>query len=80
MHDDLNALQKRLEAARLERTRAEGAEEHARQVAQAAKDDLKREFDVDTTEQAEELLGQLRTQLTSQIAKIAAQLDEIGVA
>lgn len=80
LHDDINTLHKRMEAAQLERTRAEGAQEHARRVAETAKEELKREFGVDTIATAEQLLEQMRAQLADQIAHIIAQLDEIGEA
>lgn len=80
LHNTINDLQNRLNTAQLERTRAEGAQEHAEQVARTAREELKREFDVDTVEQGEQLLAQLCEQLEHQIARINAQLDEIGVA
>lgn len=77
---EINTLQTRLANAERERSRAEGAFESARAAADNALAELKRDFQVDTTEDAEALLETMRTELAALIEKITAELDRIGVA
>jgi hypothetical protein len=77
--DDVVALQNRLAEAHRAKARAEGARDQAQQAADAALTELKRDFGVDSTTQAEALLGELATELDQLTESISAKLDEIGV-
>jgi hypothetical protein len=77
--EDVAALQARIEKGRRDRARAEGARDAAQAAADNARAELKRDFDVDTVEQAEELLIHLRNELAELTAEMDAHLGEIGV-
>lgn len=77
--DDVTALQARLAAAQRERNRAEGARDTAKSVAEAARDELQRDYGVTTVAEGEALLSQLRDELEDLAKTIASKLDEIGV-
>jgi hypothetical protein len=77
--EDVAALQDRLRAAERERVRAEGARDSAQAAYDNAREELKREFGVDTVEEAGALLTQLRDELAVTVADLSAKLDEIGV-
>lgn len=75
--EDVVALHTRLATAQRERLRAEGARDTAMSAAEAARQELQRDFDVSTVEDAEELLVRLRTDVEQLVASIAAKLDQI---
>lgn len=78
--EEVSKLQQRLATAQRERNRAEGAYETAKAVAESARAELKQDFGVDTVEDANELLGDLKSQLQKIIADLNEALDRIGVA
>lgn len=78
--EEVSKLQQRLAAAQRERARAEGAFETAKAIAAAARDELQRDFGVDTVEDAEQLMQRLRRELTELVEAINTELDRIGVA
>lgn len=77
--EDVATLQARIEKGRRDRARAEGARDAAQAAADNARAELKRDFDVDDIEQAEELLIHLRGELAELTAEMDAHLGEIGV-
>jgi hypothetical protein len=77
--EDVVALQEKLRAAERDRVRAEGARDSAKASYDTARDELKREFGVETVEEAATLLTQLREELAGIVADISTKLDEIGV-
>lgn len=78
--DDVARLQQRLADAERQRSRAEGAYATAKAIVEQARADLRRDFGVDTVEEAEELMRQMRQEITDLIVDINAELDRIGVA
>jgi uncharacterized protein involved in exopolysaccharide biosynthesis len=78
--DDVAALQKRLADAQRERARAEGAYATAQAIAEQARAELKRDFEVDTIEDAEALMATYRQELALLVQQITTELDRIGVA
>lgn len=77
--EDVATLQQRLADAERQRARAEGARDSAQASYQAARDELKKNFGVDTAEEAGALLATLRDELAVIVADLSAKLDEIGV-
>lgn len=77
--EDVAALQDRLRDAERQRVRAEGARDSAKSAYESARADLKREFGVETVEEASALLTRLREELAGIVADLSAKLDEIGV-
>jgi hypothetical protein len=77
--EDVAALQDRLRAAERDRIRAEGARDSAKAAYDSAREDLKKQFGVETTEDATALLTQLKDELAAIVADLSAKLDEIGV-
>ena len=77
--EDVAALQQRLADAERQRMRAEGARDSAQASYQAARDELKKTFGVETVEEAGALLTTLREELAGIVAELSAKLDEIGV-
>lgn len=79
LKDDIVALQARVTAAQRDRARAEGARDAAKAAADNAREELLRDFGVESVEDAEKTLFLLREQLTQLTAEISAKLDQIGV-
>lgn len=77
--EDVVALQDRLRDAERQRVRAEGARDAAKTAYDTARADLKREFGVETVDEAAALLTELREELAVLVADLSAKLDEIGV-
>lgn len=77
--EDVAALQQRLTDAERHRVRAEGARDSAQASYEAARAELKKNFGVETVEDAAALLGKLREELAVIVADMSAKLDEIGV-
>lgn len=77
--EEINTLQARLATAQRERDRAEGARDTAQAALDRAFAELKTDFDVENSEQADELLTRLRAELTVLVADINAKLDQIGL-
>lgn len=77
--EDVTAIQSRLADAERTRARAEGQRDAAQSALDNARDELKRDFGVDSAEAAERLLTELRAELVDIVALISAKLDEIGV-
>lgn len=77
--EDVVALQARIDKGRRDRARAEGARDAAQAAADNAYAQLKHDFDVDSIEQAEQLLIRLREQLAELTAQMDQKLTEIGV-
>lgn len=78
--DDVAKLQQRLADAQRERARAEGAYATAQAIAEQARAELKRDFEVDTVADAETLLETLREELALLVSQLTEELDRIGVA
>lgn len=72
-------IKNRLEVAQRARGRAEGEQDAARSAADTARRQLAEEFGVTSVDDARALLDSLTTQLTDQIERIRAALDEIGM-
>jgi hypothetical protein len=77
--EDIAALQQRLRAAERERVRAEGARDAALASRANAQAELKKQFGVDTVEDASALHQQLKQELAGIVSDLSAKLDEIGV-
>lgn len=78
--DDVAKLQQRLADAQRERARAEGAYATAQAIAEQARAELKRDFEVDTVADAETLLQTMREELALLVSQLTEELDRIGVA
>lgn len=78
--EEVSRLQQRLAAAQREHNRAEGAYATAREIADRARAELKRDFGVDDLEKANLLLDDLKGQLAKIVTDLTAELDRIGVA
>lgn len=79
LESEVADLQNRISAADRERIRAEAARDAAVDAAQRARDELKREFGVDTLAEANELLEGLRAELGLIVGKVTAALDKAGI-
>jgi len=77
--EEIAALQDRLAAAQRARVLAEGARDQAQAAAEHAAAELKRDFGVETTTQAETLLAEMHAELARITDALKAKLDEIGV-
>lgn len=77
--EDVAALQQRLADAERQRARAEGARDSAKAAYDNARAELKRDFGVESVDEAGALLAQLRDELAVIVADLSAKLDEIGV-
>jgi hypothetical protein len=77
--EDVATLQERLRAAERERVRAEGARDSAKAAYDAAREELKKQFGVETVEEATALLVQFKSELGSIVEDLSVKLDEIGV-
>lgn len=77
--EEVAALQDRLTDAQRARARAEGARDTAQAAADAARQELNRDFGVETIEQAETMLAELRDELAGIADQIRDRLDQIGV-
>lgn len=79
LESEVADLQNRISAADRERIRAEAARDAAVDAAQRARDELKREFGVDSLAEANELLEGLRAELGLIVGKVTAALDKAGI-
>lgn len=77
--EDVAAIQERLRTAERDRVRAEGARDSAKAAYDSAREELKKQFGVETAEDANALLVQLKSELGSLVEDLSAKLDEIGV-
>lgn len=77
--EDVAALQDKLRDAERQRVRAEGARDAAKSAYDTARADLKRDFGVETVEEASALLTHLREDLAGIVADLSVKLDQIGV-
>ncbi len=77
--ENVVALQTRIADANRERIRAEVAHDAAKQAAERARTALFDEFGVRSVEQAEQLLTEMRDELTALHQQISDQLDQIGI-
>lgn len=76
---DVAALKTRLAAAQRARIRAEGERDAAKAAADAARDQLARDFGVHTVDEAKAMLARLEAELAAEVAAISAALDELGL-
>lgn len=77
--EQVSALQERLAEAQRDRARAEGARDSALKAARDARAELNQQFGVDSLDEAENLLTDLRSELERIVAELTAKLDQIGV-
>lgn len=77
--EDVAALQTRLADAERQRARAEGARDSAKAAFVAAREELARQFGVNTVEEAADLLDQMRADLSAVVADMTTKLDQIGL-
>jgi hypothetical protein len=78
--NDVAKLQQRLADAERQRSRAEGAYITAQAIVEQARTELRRDFGVDTVEEAEALMTTLQQEIADLVAQINTELDRIGVA
>lgn len=78
--EEVSKLQQRLADAQRERGRAEGAYETAKAIAATARDELERDFGVNTLQDAQDLKLKLQRELAEIVTAINTELDRIGVA
>lgn len=79
MSIDVNDLERRLTLAHRAKARADGAREAAEASAATIRAEMKRDFGVDTVEDAEKLLAQWQTRLDELTKHITDKLDEMGL-
>ena len=77
MSPELIELQRRVDAARLAKARAQAAHEQALKLREEALLRLKEEFGIDNLDDARAMLEQLRSQAQHELSEVAKVLDEI---
>jgi hypothetical protein len=74
---DIDDLKKRIDQARLNQARAQAQKEQAEKLYTEGMTRLKDEFGLDNLEDARAMLGQLRSQLDTELSQVASLLDKI---
>jgi hypothetical protein len=73
--DEISAIKKRIESARLQQARAEVAKEAADKEYAATIKALSEQFGVDNSEQVRAKLAELQASLTDKLAQVRTTLD-----